>query len=531
MTDRGAGNGAMHDRGAWRPSGNKWLIAVIVTLAAFMEILDTTIVNVSLRYIAGSMSVSYDDATWSLTSYLVANGVVLTISGWLARVLGRKRYFLICVAMFSVASLLCGLSRNLTELIIFRTAQGFFGGGLQPTQQAILLDTFGASQRTRAFGLTAVATVVAPAIGPALGGWITDNYSWPWIFFINVPVGALTFFAVMQLLEDPPWTRAQGLHHIDVIGLSLIALGLGCLQIMMDRGEDEDWFGSNFILFFAGLAAVGILGAVAWLLYERKPVINIRVLGDRNFAMASILMAAMAFILYGSVVALPQLAQQVLGYNATLAGLVLSPGAALLIVLIPVVGRLQRIVPTKYIIASGFLIMGSAMFYSHRLTPDVSFDELVIMRAAQAAGLAFLFAPLTTIAFVNISREDNGDAAALFTMFRNVSGSIGVSLTTAMTVERTQVRMGHLVTHMTPLDQGYTTTLQQYQQALIAQGGHAANTVGQTATGLIYQAFQSQAAILAYTDIFAIAGIMAFCVAPIAFFLTSRTGAEASAAG
>ena len=258
MSERGAGERAEPDKGQWQPSSNKWLIAVVVTLAAFMEILDTTIVNVSLTHIAGSMSVSYDDATWSLTSYLVANGVVLTISGWLARVLGRRRYFLICVAMFAVASAACGLSRNLFELIVARTVQGFFGGGLQPTQQAILLDTFGPAQRTRAFGLTAVATVVAPAIGPALGGWITDNYSWPWIFFINIPVGVLTFFAVMHLVEDPPWTRARGLARIDVIGLSLITLGLGCLQIMMDRGEDDDWFGSNFILLFAALAALGI---------------------------------------------------------------------------------------------------------------------------------------------------------------------------------------------------------------------------------------------------------------------------------
>jgi DHA2 family multidrug resistance protein len=515
------------DRRAWQPRSNKWLIAIVVTFAAFMEILDTTIVNVSLTHIAGAMSVSYDDATWSLTSYLVANGVVLTISGWLARVCGRKRYFLICVAMFAVASMLCGLAQNLTELILARTVQGFFGGGLQPTQQAILLDTFGPSQRTRAFGLTAVATVVAPAIGPALGGWITDNYSWPWIFFINIPVSALTFFGVMHLVDDPPWTRAQGLRHIDIVGLSLIALGRGCLQIMMDRGEEEDWFSSHFILAFACLAALGILGAVAWLLYERRLVINIRVLGDRNFAMASILMAAMAFLLYGSVVALPQLAQQVLGYDSTLAGLVLSPGAALLIILIPMVGRLQRIVPTKYVIAAGFFILGSAMFYSHRLAPDVSFNELMIMRAAQAAGLAFLFAPLTTIAFVNISREDNGDASALFTMFRNVSGSMGISLTTALIVDRTQVRMAHLVPHLTPLDQGYMTTLQQYQQALVTQGGHATSTIVQTASGLIYQTFQSQAAILAYTDIFAIGGILAFCVVPIALFLT-RTGGESS---
>ncbi len=514
---------------AWQPRGNKWVIALVVTLAAFMEILDTTIVNVSLRYISGSLSVSYDESTWSLTSYLVANGIVLTISGWLGSVLGRRRYFLICVAMFAAASLLCGLSQNLWELILFRSLQGFFGGGLQPTQQSILLDTFGPAQRTRAFGLTAVATVVAPAIGPTLGGWISDNYSWRWIFFINVPVGAFTFLAVAHLIEDPPWTRPRGLRHTDVVGLSLIALGLGSLQVMMDRGEIEDWFGSSFIIAFACLAALGILGAIAWLLYAHRPVINLRVLGDRNFAVASLLMAVMAFILYGSVVALPQLMQQQLGYTATLAGLVLSPGALLVILLIPIGASVQRVVPTKYVIAFGFVVAGSAMLYSHQLTPDVSFRELVIMRMAQSAGLAFLFAPLSTLAFVNIGREDRGDASALFTMFRNVSGSIGIAATTALIMELTQSHLAHFAPHLTPLDPGYAALLERYQQTLVGQGGHVAGTVGPTAEGLIYQASLNQAAILSYVDLFAIAGVLAFCAVPLAFFLSSRMGEAGSA--
>ncbi len=515
----------------WRPQGNPWLIAMVVTLAAFMEVLDTTIVNVSLRHIAGGMSVSYDDATWTMTSYLVANGIVLTISGWLARTLGRRRYFLICLGMFTVASVLCGLSTNLAELVVARAAQGFFGGGLQPIQQSILLDTFGPAQRARAFGLTAVATVVAPAIGPAMGGWITDNYSWPWIFFINVPIGVVALFGVLNLVEDPPWAKAQGLHDIDGVGIALIALGLGCLQIALDRGEDEDWLGSGFIRIFACLAVAGLLGSVAWLLYARKPVINIRVYADSNFAMASMLMAAMAVILYGSIVLLPEMAQTVLGYNATLSGLILSPGAALLIVLIPVVVQLQKVMPTKYVIAVGFVILAAAMFYSGRIPPDVSFDELVIMRAAQAAGMAFLFAPLTTIAFVNIEAKDNGDASALFTMCRNVSGSIGISLTSSMIVERSQIHSAHLASHMTPLDQGYATVLQQYQQALAAMGGRDAMAGGDAALYLLHQTFQNQAAVLAYSDLFVFAGVAALCVLPFALFLTNKTGGSGAHAG
>jgi len=516
---------------SWRPKGNPWLIAMVVTLAAFMEILDTTIVNVSLRHIAGGMSVSYDDATWTMTSYLVANGIVLTLSGWLARTLGRRRYFLICLGMFTLSSVACGISTNLAELVVFRAIQGFFGGGLQPTQQAILLDTFGAEQRTKAFGLTAVATVVAPAIGPAIGGWITDTYGWPWIFFINVPIGALALFGVAALVEDPPSAKAQGFQHVDAIGIALISLGLGCLQVTLDRGEDEDWFGSGFIRLSAALAVLGLLGSVAWLLSARRPVINIRVYADRNFAMASVLMAAMAMLLYGSVVLLPELAQTVLGYTATLSGLILSPGAALLIVLIPVVVQMQKVVPTKYVISLGFVILAAAMFYSCRVPPDVSFNELVLMRAFQAAGLAFLFAPLTTIAFANISKENNGDASALFTMCRNVSGSIGISVTTSQITERTQIHMAHLVPHLSPLDPGYAGQALALRGNLAALGGRAGAAIGQSADHLLYTAFQIQAQVLAYADLFVFAGIGALCVLPFTFFLTGKAGGGAHAGG
>jgi DHA2 family multidrug resistance protein len=501
----------------WKPAANPWLIALVVTMAAFMEILDTTIVNVSLPHIAGSMSVSSDDATWTLTSYLVANGVVLTVSGWLGRLLGRKRYFLICIASFTVCSLLCGLATSLPQLIFFRLAQGFFGGGLQPNQQSIILDTFPPQLRSAAFGVTAVATIVAPVLGPSLGGWLTDNYSWRWIFFVNLPVGAATFFGVLQLVEDPPWEKLRKSTSIDAIGLALITLGLGCLQIMVDRGEDEGWFGSTFICVFAALAVIGILGAIAWLLYAENPVVNLRVLADRNLAVSSMLIVAMASILYASAVVIPLLSQQELNYTATWAGLVLSPGAAVVCILIPVAGQLQRVVPTKYVIMFGFACVGASMIYSHGLTPDINFRTLALMRVAQSAGLAFIFAPLTGMAFSTIRKEDNGDAAALFTMFRNVAGSIGISLATAMTTERTQVRLAHLASHLTPLDRGYTTLLGQVQQSLAQQGQAASG-----AAGVIYQTFRIQGAVLAYLDIFAICAIMALCAAPLALLLGSE---------
>ena len=318
----------------WKPSHNRWAIAVVVTFAAFMEILDTTIVNVALPHIAGGLSTSFDEATWTLTSYLVANGIVLTISGWLSTVFGRKRYFLICLGMFTVCSFFCGTATSLTQLVIFRLAQGFFGGGLQPTQQAIILDTFPPEKRAAAFGVTAIATIVAPVLGPTLGGYLTDTFNWRWVFLINIPIGVAAVFFVSVLVEDPPWLAKRS-GHIDFIGLSLITLGLGCFQIMLDRGENEDWFGSHFIQMMACLAAVGILGAIGWLLIAKKPVVNLDVFKDKNFATGCVLIGATGGILYAGAVVIPQFAQTVIGYTATWAGLILSPGGLVVILLIP----------------------------------------------------------------------------------------------------------------------------------------------------------------------------------------------------
>jgi len=514
---------------AWRPRHNPWLIAIVVTLAAFMEVLDTTIVNVSLPHIAGSLSSSYDNATWALTSYLIANGIVLTVSGWLANRIGRKRYFLICVIMFTVTSLLCGLSQNLPELIVFRLLQGLFGGGLQPNQQSIILDTFPPARRGAAFGITAIATVVAPILGPTLGGIITDDLSWRWVFFLNVPVGIVAAFAIAALVEDPPWAKARP-RSVDFIGFSLITLGLGSLQIVLDRGEDADWFASPLICGMAVIAAVGLLGAVTWLLSARRPVVNLFVLGNRDFAVGSLMISVMAIVLYSSAVLIPQISQQVLGYDATHAGLILSPGGFAVVLLIPLVGRLMKVAQTRVLVATGFVIMGFAFIFSSHVSPDVPFGTLVMMRAAQAAGLAFLFVPISTAAYATMARETQGDATALFTLFRNLFGSIGISISTALVTTRTQVHSAYLLQSGSPLHAPFMVLQAQYTRAIVALGQNA-EAAQRIALGRLYQVFRTQASVMAYTDVFRLCALLAFASVPLAFLFSATKKGAGPAAG
>jgi DHA2 family multidrug resistance protein len=501
------------------PVANPWLIAMVVTLAAFMEVLDTTIVNVALPHIAGSMSATTDESTWTLTSYLVSNGIVLTISGYLTRLLGRKRYFLICISMFTVCSVLCGLATSLTQIIVFRLLQGFFGGGLQPTQQSIILDTFPPAKRAQAFALTAMATVVAPVLGPTLGGWITDNYNWRWIFLINIPVGILAFFGVAALVPAPKGARAPlEKGSFDYVGLGFIILGLGALQIMLDRGETDDWLASPFIRSLASLTVIGIGGAVWWLLRARKPIVNLRVLGDRNFGLGCLMISSMSIILYSSAVLIPQLSETQYGYTATLAGLILGPGALALIAFIVIVGRLLPLVQPRFIIAFGFLSLGCAFLFAHRLTPNLDFRTLVEMRIVQTMGLSFLFVPISAVAYSTLPKALNSDAASLYTMFRNVAGSIGISVSAALLVTRGQVHMAYLGAHQTPFSQAYVDTLARSTR-MIEGTGMPVGVAEQAAVGHMYRLLIGQSQILAYMDVFSLCALLSFCIAPLALLL------------
>ncbi|GBD57266.1 DHA2 family efflux MFS transporter permease subunit [Gluconobacter wancherniae] len=515
-----------HDN--WKPSHNPWLVAVTVTLAAFMEVLDTTIVNVAMPHIAGSLGSSYDDATWALTSYLVANGIVLTISSWLSRLFGRKRYFLICISMFTVSSFLCGLATSLPMLIVFRLMQGFFGGGLQPSQQSIILDTFPPEKRGAAFGLTAIATIVGPVLGPMLGGYLTDNLSWRWIFFVNIPFGIITVLAVTAFVEDPPWERKKR-EPVDVIGICLVSLGLGCLEVMCDRGQDDDWFGSSFIITMAVLGVVGVVGAIIWLCYAKNPLVRLTVMKDRNFATGMFLISMVGALLYASAIIVPQFAQQVLGYTATTSGLLLAPGGVAVICLIPLVGKLMGKVQLRYLIAFGFFSMGMAMFTAANLYAAIDFKHLMLYRIGQTACLAFLFVPISTVAYSTLPRELNSDASALFSMARNYVGSLAISLATAALIQVRQKQQNYQADNMISSKKEVANYVQTVQQAAEAHG-MAAGKAHSFAIAQLYQEFTTQVAMKSYNEIFNWIGVMALCVVPLCFLLSS-TGKKAKAEG
>ncbi|WP_298216136.1 DHA2 family efflux MFS transporter permease subunit [Acidocella sp.] len=503
---------------------NPWAVAIVVTLAAFMEVLDTTIVNVSLPHMAGSLSVSNDDATWALTTYLVANSVVLTISGSLSRLIGRKRFFLICIGIFTIASFGCGVSTSFPELLLFRAIQGFFGGGLQPLQQAIILDVFPPESRSRAFSLTALAIIVAPVLGPLAGGWLTDTYSWHLIFLINVPVGLITFFGVMHFVEDSEEIKREQANAppFDYIGTIFIFLALGCLQIGMDRGEDYDWFGSMFIRVTLGISFLSFLFGCLYLLYTRHPAVDLRVLKDRNFAFGFVQIGIVGLTLYSSSVLIPQFTQQQLGYTSMLAGLVLAPGAVVLMFLIPMVGLAMNYLSPKMLIVLGGAALAASLFYSMDLVPDDSFDHLVILRATQTIGLAFLFVPISTVAYFTLPNSKQGDAAALFSMSRNIFGGIGISIATAIVTERAQVHQTYLVDHLLP-SPGYDSLLARLEQAYQNHGVPAVATASQ-AIKQVYQMLQTQEAVLAYIDVFWYTGLLALVLIPTALLMHSGAG-------
>ena len=435
---------------------SRWVIAPVVALAAFMEIMDISIANVSLPHIAGDLSSSQSDSTWVLTSYLVTNAVVMPISGWLSNTFGRKRFFLACISGFTVASLLCGFAPNLATLVALRAVQGATGGGLQPSGQAILTDSFPPEQRGMATAIYGVAAVVAPTVGPTLGGWITDNYSWRWIFLINVPVGIVLTLLIATLIQEKTVSRdGTARTRVDWMGFGFIALSLGCLQVVLDRGQEDDWLGSAFITALILISAAAFALLLWWEFRVSEPIVDLRLFRDTDFAATFVLMLMFGSTLFGSTYLIPAYAQALMGYRAVDAGMALTPGGIASILLLPLVGRLMNKVDTRFLVAAGLSIGGASLLWMTNFYLGISFKALMLARVVQAISLAFLFVPLNAMAFRSIPPVKINSASALINLARNFGGSIGISFASTLITRREQFHQGRLVESLQQLYAGY----------------------------------------------------------------------------
>ena len=522
---------------AWQPKANRWAIALTVTLATFMEVLDTSIANVALPHIGGSLGASQDEATWVLTSYLVANAVILPASAYLTTFIGRKKFYMICVALFGISSALCGLAPSLPILIFCRILQGAGGGGLAPSEQAILADTFTPKQRGQAFALYGLAVVVAPAIGPTLGGWITDNFDWRWIFFINVPIAVLSLFLTNRLVEDPPHIKREvkasakeGLK-LDLFGFGLLATGFGSLEFLLDKGQEDDWFGSNVIVFFTALCVVSLVTMVFWELHElkigKRPILNLTLFSRKTFTIPFILMFVLGFTLYGTTVLIPQLVQTLLGYTAELAGLVISPGGVCIMLMMPVVGFLIGRADPRWLICWGFFILSTSMLLMHTLTLDSSFKYIMWVRIYQASGLAFLFIPINTISYTGVKRSENNDVAGLTNLARNIGGSVGTAFVATMLSRGAQAHEAVMVRNLTPSSPGFQAQVNALKHSFGGGGNSAGPGFGggsggggiQQAQAFIYNQLHRQSAMLAYMDIIAVLAVFCALMIPLVLLI------------
>jgi MFS transporter, DHA2 family, multidrug resistance protein len=506
---------------AWTPGFNPWLIAVVVAMAAFMEVLDTSIANVALPYMAGSLGATNEQSTWVLTSYLVSNAVVLPLSGWFASLLGRKRFFMTCLVVFTVSSLLCGLAPSLGAIILFRIFQGTGGGGLQPMAQAILADVFPPEKRGLAFALYGVTAIIAPTIGPTLGGWITDNYSWRWIFFINLPIGILAFLLVARLVSDPPWARRHtgAMTRFDYVGVSLLILGVGALQVMLDKGQEDDWFGSHFIFTLAILAAVGLVSFAVWEWFNKTPIVQVRMFKNVNFLGANAMMFILGVMLFSSLVMMPLYLQSLMGYTAESAGIVLSGGGLLLLVLMPVVGVLSSKIQARYLVAFGWLTLSFGMFFTTRaLDLQISFTSASILRLAQVFGLGFLFVPINLSSYVGMPLEKSSSVAGLINFMRNIGSSVGTSMVTTLIARRAQFHQSTLVADVTPGQPSFAQTAHGLAAHLIAAGMNPELALRQ-AYALVYRTLIAQASTLAYIDTYFVLAVGAAIMFVLSFAL------------
>jgi DHA2 family multidrug resistance protein len=504
----------------WRPRVNPWAIAATVALAAFMEVLDTSIANVALPYIAGGLAASQDQSEWVLTTYLVANAVVLPMGGWAASVIGRKNFFMICLCIFIVSSFLCGIATSLGLLLVFRVLQGAGGGGLQPMAQAIMADSFEPRKRGLAFALYGLVAVLAPSIGPTVGGWITDNYSWHWIFFINIPVGLLALFLVQRLVEDPPFLKHDwsNFKRVDYIGILLLIISMASLEIFLDKGEERGWLGSQFVVGFMVTFAISFIALIWWEWTRKEPIMDLRLYKFRNFAICSFLMLVTGGILNASTVLQPQFLQRQLGYTATIAGLSLSVGGLVLLVVMPMAGQAVSRFPARNIICFGFCLFTFGFIYSAtHVNLGISFGFASWLRVIQIMGIPFVFISVTTAAYFGLPSEKNNQVAGLINFVRNIGGSILISLTNAFVTESAQFHQATLGQHLSASSPNYQRILGQYTGAFRGVGGPAnAQIMAQTQ---IYNQMIAQTQALAYVDVYYVLGAASVIMIFLSFLL------------
>jgi len=506
----------------WKPKHNPWLVALTVTLATFMEVLDTSIANVALPHMAGSLGASQEEATWVLTSYLVSSAVVLPISGWLATRYGRKRFYMTCVVMFTVCSFLCGIAQSLPMLIIARILQGAGGGGLAPSEQAILADTFPVSKRGQAFAVYGMAVVVAPAIGPTLGGWITDNFNWHWIFFINIPIGILSIFLSNRMVEDPPYLQEQRtkVGKVDTIGLGLITIGVGFLEFVLDKGQEKDWFGDTKITTFFILAVCTLVAFVIWEWNHEDPIVDLKLLKNRNFGTAIFLQFILGMVLFGSTVLIPQFLQVLMGYTAERAGMALSPAGFLMMLTMPVAGFIvsKGKMDARLLVSIGYAITAIGLYNLTNLDLQTNFNTIVLWRMFQVSGLAFIFIPISTLNYVGVPYNKNNQISSFSNFSRNLGGSVGTAMLTTFLLRTQQVHQSTLGANIVAGNQRYSEFLDTTKQSLMRLG-QSSDQASQAAVGHAYQMLLQQSSMLSYMNAFWLLSVIIACLIPLPFIM------------
>ena len=502
---------------------NKWLIALTVMLPTLIEIIDTSVVNVSLDHIRGSLSAGIDEATWTITSYLVSNAIIIPMTGWLSRLFGRKRYLIFSIALFTLSSFFCGMSWNLQSLIVFRILQGMGGGAMQPISQAILLETFPRKQHGMAMALFGVGIMFGPIIGPLLGGWITDNWSWHWIFFINIPIGVISVLMALFFIEDPHYMQRMKMK-IDYWGLAFLTVGLGCLQIVLDKGQREDWFASGFITVLALVAGISILlFLIVEHFFAEHPIMNLKTFKNLSFSTGNIVMFFAFFNLFGSIVLLPIYLQTLMGYNATLAGMVLGPGGVATLIAMPVAGRLVTKTNPKFLLGFGIVVSAYATHLMAQFNLLADFTTIIWPRLVLGIGMGFLFIPLTTMTMSSVKKEDMGNASAIYNLLRNLGGSFGVAFVTTIIARRAQVHQTYLTSQLSQFDRGLQIALHQSTQAM-QQAGFAPSVSGSAGAGAIYSQLIRQASMMSFNDAFALLSVFMACILPLVLFMKKAKG-------